>query len=168
MITLRPYRTSDVDRLVELANDPQVSRYLVYTFPYPYTRADAEWWVETGCNLADARTRVIELDGVFVGSVGITPWTGWKAHQGEIGYWLGRAYWGRGIATEALRQMTDQGFGEMALRKLCGPVLAPNIASMRVLEKVGYRLEGILKQDVERGGELHDIHHYAKLADGAG
>lgn len=162
MISLREYADSDLERLVSLANNENVSRYLVYTFPYPYTLKDAEWWIATGSKHAGAITRVIEYDGVFVGSVGITPQDGWRDHVAEIGYWVAENYWGRDIATEALRQMTDYGFNRRNFRKLIAPVLAPNIASMRVLEKCGYQHEGVLKGEVQKGGVYFDIHRFAR------
>jgi RimJ/RimL family protein N-acetyltransferase len=162
MIALREYADSDLERLVNSANNENVSRYLVYTFPYPYTRADAERWIGTGSKQNGAITRVIEYQGLFVGSVGITPQSGWREHLGEIGYWVAEDYWGKGIATAALRQMTDYGFKTRNFRKLIAPVLAPNIASMRVLEKCGYELEGILKGEVKKRGTYFDIHHFAR------
>jgi ribosomal-protein-alanine N-acetyltransferase len=75
-----------------------------------------------------------------------------ETHLAEIGYWVAEDYWGKGIATAALREMTDYGFANRNFRKLCAPVLAPNIASMRVLEKCGYHREAILK----------DMHHFAR------
>jgi [ribosomal protein S5]-alanine N-acetyltransferase len=164
MITLRELVPSDLSRLVSLANDESVSRYLVYTFPHPYTQADAQWWINEGSKLNGATTRVIEYDGLLCGLVGITPQTGWRDHLGEIGYWVGRQYWGKGIATAALQQATDYGFAEIALRKLYAPVLAPNIASMRVLEKCGYTLEGVLKSEVRKNGRYFDVHHFARRA----
>jgi RimJ/RimL family protein N-acetyltransferase len=162
MITLRDYDAVDADRLVELADNENVSRYLIYTFPYPYTKEDAEWWIETGSRQHGAVTKAIELEGIFVGSVGITPQPGWRSHLAEIGYWLGEKFWGRGIATEALRQMTERTFAATKFDKLFAPVLAPNRASMKVLEKNNYELEGILKNEVEKGGRRFDIYHYAK------
>ena len=73
MISLREYADSDLERLVNLANNENVARYLVYTFPHPYTNEDAEWWIGTGSKQNGAITRVIEYRGLFVGSVGITP-----------------------------------------------------------------------------------------------
>lgn len=162
MIALRDYEAGDVDRLVELANNENVSRYLVYTFPYPYTKEDAKYWIEKGAHENGAVTKVIQFERTFVGSIGITPRTGWRSHLAEIGYWLGERFWGRGIATEALRQMTERAFSKSWLDKLFAPVLAPNAASMRVLEKNGYELEGILKEEVEKDGCRFDVHHYAK------
>jgi len=163
MIVLREYSASDLEELVELANNRNVSRYLVYTFPYPYTRADGEWWLENGSREDGAITKAIEYEGRFAGSIGIKPQPGWKAHMAEIGYWIGESYWGRGIASEALQRMTRLAFSRHGCRKLSAPVLGPNKASIRVLEKKAYVLEGIMKDEVFKDGRYFDIHHYARL-----
>jgi [ribosomal protein S5]-alanine N-acetyltransferase len=163
MITLRDYIRADINRLVELANNKNVSRYLVDTFPFPYTKPDAEYWIETGCSENGNIVKVIEYQGEFVGSVGIKPQTGWKSHVAEIGYWVAESYWGKGIASSALGMMTEIALEKLQNRKLFAPVFAPNIASMRVLEKCGYGLEGILRQDVFKDGQYFDIHHYALI-----
>ncbi|MEL6385328.1 MAG: GNAT family protein [Cyanobacteria bacterium J06626_18] len=162
MITLRDYEISDAARLVDLANNKNVSRYLVDTFPFPYTRQDADWWVATGSTTGNTVTKVIQYNGEFAGSVGIGPQEGWKQHVAEIGYWLGEAYWGQGIATAAVSQMTEYAIAALGYRKLFAPVLQPNKASMRVLEKCGYELEGILKSEVFKDGQFFDIYHYAR------
>jgi ribosomal-protein-alanine N-acetyltransferase len=161
-VSLRELLPSDRDRLVNLANDENVSRYLVYTFPYPYTDTDAAWWIDTGSKENGAATRVIAFREELVGLVGITPQNGWRDHLGEIGYWVGTDYWGKGIATSALKQMTDYGFGSLRLRKLYAPILAANLASMRVVAKCGYELEGILKSEVQKKGRFYDIYQFAK------
>lgn len=162
MIVLREYTDADRERLVSLANNQNVSRYLMYTFPYPYTLEDAEWWIGTGSKQNDVIARVIEYQGLFVGGVGITPQSGWREHLGEVGYWLGEAYWGKGIATAALSQMTDYGFTSRGFRKLYSSVLPPNVASTRVLEKCGYQREAILKDEVQKNGTYFDIHQFAR------
>lgn len=164
-ISLRDYTLADIDRLVLLANNENVSRYLVDTFPFPYTEQDARWWIETGSKEFDSITRVIVCDNEFVGSVGITPATGWRAHVSEIGYWVAERYWGRGIATAALREMTAFAFGQPGCEKLVAPVLVPNLASMRVLAKCGYRSEGCMEREVCRNGRIYDVQRYAKLRD---
>jgi RimJ/RimL family protein N-acetyltransferase len=163
MMTLREYCSADRERLVGLANDEEVSRYMVHTFPCPYTDADAEWWISTGSKQPGAHTRVIEYQGVFVGGVGISLQGGWRDHLGEIGYWVGKEYWGKGIASAALRQMTDYGFADLQLKKLYAGVLAPNTPSMRVLAKCGYELEGVLKLEVRKHGRYFDIHQFARV-----
>ncbi len=66
MITLRDYEKSDTVRLALLANNKKVSRYLVDTFPFPYTQQDAEWWIETGAKANGAITKVIQGRGCWV------------------------------------------------------------------------------------------------------
>lgn len=107
-------------------------------------------------------TKVIEYRGEFVGGIGITPQTGWKSHLAEIGFWVGEEYWGKGITSEALRTMSDLVFSTMKYKKLFAPVLGPNKASIRVLEKCEYNLEGILKREVFKRGQYLDIYHYRK------
>lgn len=163
MIRLREYTTADIEPLLALANNKKVSRYLIDTFPYPYTRADAEWWITAGTTADGAVPRVIEYQGEFIGSVGITLQSGWRDHLAEIGYWLGEPYWGQGIATDVVQMMTEYAFSDLKLQKLYAPILAPNKASMRVIEKCGYELEGVLKREVYKDGQYYDIHHYAKV-----
>jgi [ribosomal protein S5]-alanine N-acetyltransferase len=162
MISLRDYRIDDAARLVELANNVNVSQFLIYSFPCPYTMEDATWWITTGSRGNGAITKVVEHNGVFIGSVGVAPQSGWKSHTAEIGYWLGEEYWGRGIATQVLELMTKQAFSEGICEKLFATVLAPNRASVRVLEKNGYLLEGVLKNEVIKNGQMFDILHYAR------
>ncbi|MEM9383932.1 MAG: GNAT family protein [Pseudomonadota bacterium] len=164
---LRPYRESDVQRLAALANNLRVSRYLIDTFPYPYTQKDASWWIGEGAHANQAIARAIVIGDQLVGSVGLTPQQGWRSHIAEIGYWIGEPYWGRGIATWALSTMTREAFEERGYRRLIAPVLAPNAASAHVLEKCGYRLEGTLTEEVFKLGEFHDILHYARNAPGS-
>lgn len=163
MLTLRDYANSDIEALVALANNKLVSRFLVDTFPYPYTRADAEWWVSKGVKAERDVTKAIEYNGQFVGSVGIGRKTGWRDHLAEIGYWLGEPFWGKGIATQAVHQMTEYAFSDLKLQKLYALILAPNRTSMRVVEKCGYELEGVLKREVFKDGKYYDVHYFANV-----
>ena len=162
MLTLREYRKSDIGPLVALANNERVSRYMIDTFPYPYTRKDAEYWIDFAYNADGAITKVIEVNGQYAGSIGLTPQTGWRSHLAEIGYWLGEPYWGKGLATRALVMMCESAFVEHRFRKLYAPVLAPNAASMKVLEKCGFRLIGVLADEVLKRERFFDIHHFER------
>ena len=162
MITLRDYQKSDKARLVNLANNKAVSQYMTYTFPYPYTSQDADWWIETGSKANNLVAKVIEYKSEFVGGIGITAQIGWRNHVAEIGYWLGEEYWGQGIATESLKEMTIYATENLQYKKLFADVLEPNKASMKVLEKCGYELEGVLKQEVFKDGQYFNTYHYAK------
>ena len=163
MIKLREYKKSDTSRLVQLANNENVSRYLVSSFPYPYTLKEAEWWIDIGSKKNGAITRVIEYQAEFVGGIGIQPQMGWRSHLAEIGYWVGEKYWRKGIGTEALGAMTQLALSTGEYKKLFAPVFGPNQVSMKVLEKNGYSLEGVLKQEVFKNGRYYDLYHYARI-----
>lgn len=162
MVILRDYELYDIDRLVHLAGNESVSRFLTGSFPCPYTRTDAERWINKGSRLGHSMAKVIECDGEFVGGIGIQPQSGWKQHMAEVGYWVGEEYWGRGIAPEALAAITDTAFSCLGYKKLFAQVLGPNETSMRVLEKCGYRLEGVLEYEVFKSGQFFDVYQYAR------
>lgn len=161
MISLRDYKESDVDRLVELANNEAVSRFLIDSFPYPYTKADAQWWIRTG--RCDRISKVIEWDGLFVGSVGAEPGQGEKRKQYAIGYWLGEPYWGQGILSSALAMFVDELFATTDVERLQAWVYSENIGSMKVLERAGFNKDAILKNALYKHGRLFDEHLYSLL-----
>ena len=150
--TLRPWRVSDLESLVTYADNPRVPEHLRDRFPSPYTRADGEAWlaVEHPANHA------IEVDGAAVGSIGIHLGADVERRSAEIGYWLGEAYWGRGIVTEAVGAVTRWAIAEHDLLRVFANVFANNPASARVLEKNGYALEGRLRRAVVKRGEVLD------------
>ncbi|RMD84394.1 MAG: N-acetyltransferase [Candidatus Dadabacteria bacterium] len=164
MITLRNYTKDDAERLVLLANNKNVSRYLTPRFPYPYTLNDAYEWIEKGAYTKGTTSKVIEFNSQFVGGIGLIQQEDWRSHIAEIGYWIGEPFWGKGIATEAVKQMTALGFGEFGYRKIIALVLAPNLPSVRVLEKCGYTLEAKLKDEVCKNGQYFDVLRYAKYS----
>jgi RimJ/RimL family protein N-acetyltransferase len=139
---LRPYRSGDASALCAIADDFDVARWMLRRFPHPYTLRDAEEWIATA--MADPRGQIlaIEVDGAIAGGIAIEPHEGERSGTALFGYWLGRAYWGRGIATEAARMLSDFALQTSDLRHLEATVFAPNVASARVLEKCGFILEG--------------------------
>ncbi len=107
------------------------------------------------------RNFAIEVEGEAAGSIGVSPFADVHARSAEIGYWVAEAYWGRGIATEALRAASEHAFRAFSLMRVQATVFAWNEASMRVLEKCGYAREGVLAQSVFKDGELIDSVLYA-------
>jgi RimJ/RimL family protein N-acetyltransferase len=83
----------------------------------------------------------------------------------EVGYWIGQAHWGKGIATEALRCLSRYAFETFDLVRLQAPVFEWNRASARVAEKAGYKLEGRLRESVFKNGRVADSFMYALLWD---
>jgi len=154
--TLRPWRAGDEPSLERHANNRNVSRNLRDVFPYPYTAADARDWIASTATRAPVQDFAIVVDGVAVGGISATPNDGERRQSAEVGYWLGEPFWGRGIATEALRAITEYAFSTFDVCRLEAGVYGWNPASARVLEKAGYTLEGRARQAVIKDGQLTD------------
>lgn len=161
MIVLREYEESDVEEFASLANNKNVARYLSSTFPEPYTKKDAEWWVNEGSQ--QGIHRIIEFDGKIAGAVGVNFKEAERSRSAAIGYWLGEPYWGKGIACEALKLLTEYVFKHTDIIRLEANVFGPNIGSKRVAEKAGYLLEATLKKAVFKNGEFCDEDLYVKF-----
>ncbi len=162
---LRPYRPSDVEALRATANDPLVSRWMTSSFPNPYTRSDAREWVARVVADPVPQHFVIEVDGAFAGAAGTFAQLGERRGTATFGYWLGTAFWGRGIATDAARTLARHALGAGGFRRLEAMVFAPNAASSRVLEKCGFTLEARLRDCyVQRDGSICDGLLYARLS----
>lgn len=160
-ITLRDYQQGDTDTIHLLLNNYEVSRFLSSRIPYPYSHDDAAWWVNTGSK--QEITRVIEFNEQLAGIIGVIPGRYENCRTGELGYWLGQPFWGKGLATLAVREMTTMIFSQTALVRLFAPIYGPNKASMRVAEKSGYHLEGIAEQAIFKDGQFYDEYIYARL-----
>jgi [ribosomal protein S5]-alanine N-acetyltransferase len=155
--TLRPWRAGDVAALAEIANDPDVAHYVSHRFPSPYTRADADTFVRSQLDAPEIRNWAIDAGGALAGGIGITPGALERAGSVMIGYWLGKRFWGRGIASDAVRTLTAHALVTLRPRRLWANVIAANPASARVLEKAGYVREAVLASAiVDRTGTVHD------------
>jgi [ribosomal protein S5]-alanine N-acetyltransferase len=161
---LRPYRPGDAAAMCAVADDFMVARWMTRAFPHPYTRHDAQEWIAHASRETRGRYFAIEVDGVLTGGIGVEPFRGERSGGAAFGYWLGRAYWGCGIATDAARTLADVSL-RSGLRRLEARVFAPNIASVRVLEKCGFELEGRLRAYyLDREDHVCDALLFARLA----
>ena len=144
-LTLRPFVEGDIDAMVALLNDWEVSQWLAVP-PYPYRRADARFYVdhvranhEAG-NAIEFAIAVTDVDAV-VGSVGLKRSCG-DAEGAALGYWLGQPYWGHGYASEAVKAIVAYGFGTLGLRRIEAETDPENERSAHVLLKMGFRPVG--------------------------
>jgi RimJ/RimL family protein N-acetyltransferase len=161
--TLRPWRAEDAQSLALHANDREVWRNMRDAFPHPYTLADAHRWLAMARDMQPTTFLAIEVDGAAVGGIGISPQTDVNRRSGEIGYWLGRSFWNRGITTEAVRAITEDAFTRLDLVRVFTGIFAWNAASQRVLEKCGYEREGVQRRAAFKDGSLVDCVLYARL-----
>lgn len=158
---VRDWARSDKNSLVRHANNRRVWRNLTHRFPHPYTDADAENWFAMLEGMAERSHWAMEVDGEAVGGVGCTLGNGVFERSAQFGYWLGEAYWGKGIVTAAVKRVVPYAMERFKLVRLESPVFQWNPASMRVLEKCGFKREAVLRASVLKDGELIDSVLYA-------
>ncbi len=161
--TLRAWRAGDEASLVRYANNRNVSGNLKDRFPFPYTGADATAWIAHASGQTPVVNFAIVVNGEAVGGAGIELGTDVFHRSAEVGYWLGEPFWGRGIASEVLRAITDYAWATLDVIRLEAGVFSWNPASARVLEKAGYTLEGRLRQAVVKHGRVGDRLIYGLL-----
>jgi len=162
--TLRPWRIEDLDSLVHHANDERVAATVRDLFPSPYTRDDGERWLSHATGAGRQSSLAIEIDGDAVGGIGMIQ--GQDVHRicCEIGYWLGQAFWGRGVMTEAVTTYSEHLLRDRGFLRLEAPVFAINPASARVLEKSGYERESTQRRAAIKLGRVIDVWMYVRLA----
>lgn len=163
---IRPWRQTDAADLARLADDRAVWLGLRDVFPHPYGVEDAHRFIAFATGMTPQTYFAIDVGGTLAGGIGYTLHQDVERIGAEVGYWLGRAFWGRGITTSALRLLTAHAFaGHPELRRLWAVPFARNVASARVLEKCGYRLEGTLRQSAIKDGVVLDQWMYAITRD---
>jgi len=162
-LTLRPWGVRDVDVLPEIGNDRRIWLNLRDGFPHPYERANAEAWVALCSSGAMPHTFAIEFEGRAVGGIGLQGFDDVHRKTAELGYWLGVAHWGRGIATESVLAMVRHGFDDLGFERIQAGVFAWNEASARVLVKVGFDFEGRMRRHAWKDGRFVDVLLYARI-----
>lgn len=144
--------------IAALLNDYRVWRPLSDIVPYPYTEKDAQDFI--ACVSRDGsplrNTFAVQADGQLAGLVGYQLGELNKSHIATVGYWYGQTFWGRGIATAALRLLLEKVASDPQVRRVEASVFAFNEASQRVLEKCGFVREAVLKEALSKEGKLYD------------
>lgn len=153
---LREWQSGDEPSLVRHANNRKIWINLRDAFPQPYTMEDAVHWVNRAGNDEPLTNFAIVVDGEAAGGIGIVLQSDVFRRSAEIGYWLGEDYWGRGIVTQAVREVTEYAFSKFDLCRIYAGVFEWNPASMKVLEKCGYQLEARMKKAITKDGKTID------------
>lgn len=160
---VRSWNTRDLASLVEQADNRKIWLNLRDRFPHPYTRADGLAFLKEARSATPETFFAIEVGDAAVGGIGFVLQPDVERVSAEIGYWLGEAYWGRGIATEALAAVTRYAVDHHHLTRVFALPFASNAASVRVLEKCGYVLEARLVRSAIKNGAIVDQLQYAYL-----
>ena len=157
-VDLHKWTFSNREALMALCN--AVDRtFLSDRLPYPYTEADADWWLGMVAENEgkEGVWRAIVVDGQIVGSISVESLADENYAVGAIGYMILTPFWSRGIGTEAVRQICGIAFRELALERIIGEVFPENLASARVLEKNGFQLERTKIGGVVKDGKAMDV-----------
>ena len=165
-LVLREFAAEDASAVGRVVGEWGVAR-MMRRIPHPYEDGWAEEWI-AGCRPAfEAGERVsfavvLREGGALVGSIALH--LDARDNSGELGYWVGRPYWGRGYATEAARAVVRYGFEELGLRRVRANHIVGNPASGRVLRKVGMSHEGTRPEHHEKSGTYEGRVEYGLLA----
>lgn len=167
-VSFLPLEPSMADRLAELGNDAEVSMYAAseQQFPFPYGRDDALSFIEA--SVAEAAAGIgfhfaVAIEGSeIIGAAGIGRINSQESHA-EIGYWQGKEYWHKGYGTETSALLLRIGFYDLGLNKISCIVPTDNVRSARLLEKLGFKNCGVLREEMSRGGRFMDCSIYEIL-----
>lgn len=161
---IREYKLSDVSEIARLANNKKIAKNLLNGFSNPYKISDALSWIKSVIKYKKKNkfplNMVITYDGKVAGAIG----TGEiKSGKMTFGYWIGEEFWGKGIATDAVKTFIGYLFKTFKPFKIQANVYPWNKGSQRVLEKNGFNLDGVFKKDYLKDGKIIDQYYYSKL-----
>jgi ribosomal-protein-alanine N-acetyltransferase len=146
-----------------LANNKSIAENLKDGFPHPYVLQNAKDFLLLVKQGLLGHVFGIFLADQFIGIGSILPQHDIYKKNGEIGYWIGEPYWGKGYGRQAVRLLTTYAFDEMQLVRVFAGVFAKNKASMKVLEYAGYKLEAIMKSSIIKYGVITDEYIFSIL-----
>ncbi len=163
---LTEYRETDVRQLVDLLDTPELYK-TTFSIPSPYKESDAKYWIQFATRQHPhfktlTNWAIRDKNGKLLGGIGFILTEG-VTHRGEVGYWLGTPFWGRGIATQVVAKVCEIGFEQFDFDKITAHVFSFNPASCRVLEKNGFENEGFVKKHFCKNGQLIDAYIFGRL-----
>lgn len=164
-LILRPLTLEDADRVEELAGDYEVAKTTL-TIPHPYPKGSAKQFIRSVLDAEkDGKIVIFALikkeDSSLIGIMNITINT--SHDRGELAYWIGKPYWRKGYGTEAAKELVKLGFEELHLNRIFAASFANNPGSWRIMEKIGMKYEGTLKQHLVKWDEYIDLAYYGIL-----
>ncbi len=162
---LRDWRPDDIDDLAEICNNYNLAKQMRRNFPHPYTRKDAEAFLNMMLKSPKRRGifRAIAADGRLIGSISVCLQEADFEKDAELGYWIAEEYWGRGIATRAAVMICKEAFESFDIARISSCALEDNPASCRVLEKTGFTFEGARRRIIYNKGKYHTLRLYGML-----
>lgn len=163
--SIRKWKLSDAKDLVVTCSNKKVQDNLRDGLPYPYTEQDGVDFISAMLAADENETFAfaITVDDKAVGSIGVFRQTNIHRQTAELGYYVAEEYWGKGIMTEAVKQICKHVFDNSDIIRIFAEPFAYNAASCRVLEKAGFQYEGTLRSNAVKNGKVIDMKMYSLL-----
>ncbi len=164
-VALRKLCLDDAKALAQAVNNKKVQDNLRDGLPFPYTEKDGLDYI-SGVLAADGKTSftwAITVSGEVAGNIGVFPKDNVHRFTAEIGYYIGERFWGKGICTQAVKAACEWVFQNTDIIRIFAEPYSFNAASCRVLEKAGFSLEGVLRKNAIKNGEIADCKMYALI-----
>lgn len=159
-LLIREYKKSDIDGFLRVIRQPEIYA-TTYGIPKYYSRFRGEWWLRTIKENKNNHTAYefavfLRDKNYYIGNVGLIN-ISFEHNRADISYYIDREYMNRGFATEAAKEMLKYGFERYGFNKIQGICMSCNPASRKVMEKIGMKYEGTLRQDLYKDGIYYDI-----------
>jgi len=166
-IHLSEVRSTDKPALIEHLNDRDIYERTL-RIPFPYGEKEADDWLALFAKTTEQQGQPVTFairaaDDSLIGACGFNDFQVGKSHRAEVGYWLGKPFWGRGVMTAVVSRICQHAFDEFGLVKITAQVSTFNPASARVLEKCGFVQEGLLRKHHLKDGKLIDAWLFALI-----
>ena len=164
-IQIRNWKLTDAKDLAAAVSNKKVLDNLRDGLPYPYTEQDGQNFISSMLAADEDKTFsfAITVDGRVIGSIGAFRQENIHRQTAELGYYIAEEYWGKGIMTEAVKQLCGYVFAYTDIIRIFAEPFARNSASCRVLEKAGFQYEGTLRSNAVKNGKVLDIKIYSRL-----
>ena len=162
---IRRWELSDARDLATALSNKKIQDNLRDGLPYPYTEKDGKEFISAmlAANENNTFAFAITVNGKVIGSIGAFRQTNIHNKTAELGYYIAEEYWGKGIMTEAVKQLCDYVFSHTDIIRIYAEPFSYNIGSCRVLEKAGFQYEGTLRSNALKNGNVLDMKMYSKL-----
>ncbi|MBQ8209520.1 MAG: GNAT family N-acetyltransferase [Clostridia bacterium] len=165
LVQIRKWEHTDAADLSAALSNKKVQDNLRDGLPYPYTEQDGQDYISAmlAANENDTFAFAVMADEKVIGSIGAFRQANIHSKTAELGYYIAEEYWGKGIMTEAVKQLCEYVFSHTDIIRIYAEPFACNIGSCRVLEKAGFQCEGTLRSNAVKNGTVLDMKMYARL-----
>ena len=155
-IKIRKWQIGDEENLSSNADNIEISNFMSDGFPSPFDFDAAKIFIQSTLKTSDNHYFAITVDDEPVGGIGISVQSDIHRHNAELGYWLGESFWNKGITTVAIGLILKYSFDLPDITRIFAKPFGNNIASHKVLYKLGFKLEARFKNTIVKNNEILD------------